>query len=504
MSITCDRRAGRGAIGEGSAELTSGPSTSAFTDVIVDDENAPPPPFMEQDDGPVDFDYNTGSIVISSEGEEPPPAFTTYDAEYSVDSSGSIYTHDVHLNSDGEALYRFLLAHAAIPPQYLLKVRGTRSVTNTKCKEISTEEKVDRTTTATDFDFAIDVGQQVFSSGVAHTTQHQPVHWSVSDQQPAYRGQTYLATGIPGSATLRKASISKSKQQKERDAVRLERGLPPWVDNILPPRGAHNYNTSPHGGLRSSWTLRRWADDYCASDKLVKEFMYEKVVYGWDTATLTAAIRKLVQNTGYQGKVEVSFEVSSAHITVKSSNRLAHALLNPWVRILLIITLIYPFIALFLHFRQRWSGRWEVCGGAYALKTWADVPTDSLSTDPNGASGARFLHTPEGVKMLLGEPEGEWFRRWEATIRNCVLNHHREPTPLKIPDDSTGENHAAGMLDSYHQQTLIPQQNATEGSTAIRTMKGRPRISTLRAAWGAFRRSPLAIMRVMQVKRKFA
>jgi hypothetical protein len=30
-------------------------------------------------------------------------------------------------------------------------------------------------------------------------------------------------------------------------------------------------------GLRSSKTLREWADDYCASPKYLKEFVYEKV-----------------------------------------------------------------------------------------------------------------------------------------------------------------------------------------------------------------------------------
>ena len=61
---------------------------------------------------------------------------------------------------------------------------------------------------------------------------------------------------------------------KERDS----KGLPPWIGsysrNPLLPR-----NAPPEGEiqLKSSRTVRQWCDDYCASDKLLKEFVYTKV-----------------------------------------------------------------------------------------------------------------------------------------------------------------------------------------------------------------------------------
>jgi hypothetical protein len=56
---------------------------------------------------------------------------------------------------------------------------------------------------------------------------------------------------------------------------RVQNGVPPWV-----PMGFGILSTydQPSGPVyESSRTVRQWADDYCASDKLLKEFVYEKV-----------------------------------------------------------------------------------------------------------------------------------------------------------------------------------------------------------------------------------
>jgi len=56
---------------------------------------------------------------------------------------------------------------------------------------------------------------------------------------------------------------------------RIENGLPPWVQMQESLMVMHH---RPNGPVyKSSRTVRQWADDYCASDKLLKEFMYEKV-----------------------------------------------------------------------------------------------------------------------------------------------------------------------------------------------------------------------------------
>jgi hypothetical protein len=65
------------------------------------------------------------------------------------------------------------------------------------------------------------------------------------------------------------------KCYKEWEERRKGLGLPPWVskvDNVIDGSSAHL------DCLRSSKTLRQWADEYCASPKYLKEFVYTKVL----------------------------------------------------------------------------------------------------------------------------------------------------------------------------------------------------------------------------------
>jgi hypothetical protein len=61
---------------------------------------------------------------------------------------------------------------------------------------------------------------------------------------------------------------------------RTARGLPPWATHMGGWREGIGDDVNV---LRSSRTLREWADDYCASRKYLKEFVYEKVSVHFDT-----------------------------------------------------------------------------------------------------------------------------------------------------------------------------------------------------------------------------
>jgi hypothetical protein len=95
---------------------------------------------------------------------------------------------------------------------------------------------------------------------------------------------------------------------------------------------------------------------------------------------------------------------------VRPDRSISRAISNPWLKLLLIITLIYPCIWLFQRFHRRGGGRWAVGGSGYALKRRARV-----------AEGGVFGGRDEGGRVLIGEEEGEWFRRWEGTIRRSVM-----------------------------------------------------------------------------------
>ena len=134
----------------------------------------------------------------------------------------------------------------------------------------------------TDFDFYIDLTPQIT---------HGPVHWSLPDSEPAYRGGmvlevdshdlTGIALGDPEAplqtSGRRKANKVEKTAAKDRKAIRKACGLPPWVASG--PESWLQQSDSPPAPavvLESSKTLRQWADEYCASDKVLKEFTYTK------------------------------------------------------------------------------------------------------------------------------------------------------------------------------------------------------------------------------------
>ncbi|KAF8078649.1 hypothetical protein FPV67DRAFT_1571623 [Lyophyllum atratum] len=410
----------------------------------------PPPPFtdLRSEAGP-----STAHRVVEFSGPtplQPPPEFALYDADYFETSSGDIVSHDPHLNSDGEALYRFLLAQADRRPSYRLHCRGTHSEYRTRwVTERSNDGRTQSrretyTETVTDFDFYIDASP---------VRESKPVHWSVADNEPAYRGRMMRETESLGHTQRVKRAVKKkhTKWVEERTA----RGLPPWVSSI-----EDWVDGGPNDGgdaLRSSKSLRQWADEYCASQKYLKEFTYDKVLYGWNLQQLESAVRSSIIATMYHGSLEVEFQRQGSKVYIRPDNSLSRMLSNKWLKLLFILLLIFPFIWLFKRFHSRGGGRWEVCGGAYALKRWEQVcegedPEDSQrgasppEYTPQGSS--RVMHTPNGVKRLVGLREGDWFRKWEGTINRSVLGRYQSPTPIVDTSDHTREVDRA-FLDGY-------------------------------------------------------
>ncbi|KAF7347856.1 hypothetical protein MVEN_01543200 [Mycena venus] len=328
-----------------------------------------PPPFQDEPSPPSGMliDLSDSTEVIPG-GEEPPPEFTPYEAECFNTGSGNIVSHDPHLNTDGEALYRFLLSQSTIPPIFRLHCRGTH--TETRRRHVTTHRGQDgRTRTRTesytetvvDFDFYIDASH--FSG---------PVHWSVDDSEPAYRGGMVREVDSPEGK--RKATRAESKLFKSWVGDRTARGLPPWVTS--PETFQENMSTGAIV-LKSSRTLRQWADEYCASPKYLKEFTYEKgkqfpfhyayrpnhlarllVPYGWNIRQLENAVRASIVASPYHGDVEVQFATSASKVYIRPDNRLSRMLSNKWLKFLSIILLIFPFIWLFKRFHSRGGGTW--------------------------------------------------------------------------------------------------------------------------------------------------
>ncbi|KAF9044573.1 hypothetical protein BDZ89DRAFT_1194718 [Hymenopellis radicata] len=346
-----------------------------------------------------------------------PPEFAPYEAEHFDVGNGNIVSHDPHLNTDGEALYRFLLSQAQTPPKLSLHCRGTHSETRSRNvtrqgrdgqHHVHTESYSE---TVVDFDFYISLDKYVLP---------EVTHWSVSDVDPAYRGRMFKDVG----SEPRKAKYNERKLHNKWVKHRDAQGLPPWISSesgVL----TDDYSVV----LKSSKSLRAWADDYCASPKNLKEFVYVKSLYGWDLQTLEQAIRTSINGASfYSGSLTVEFEKSATKVYVRPDNRLSRMLSNKWLKFLSIILLIFPFIWLFKRFNKRGGGRWEVCGGAYALKRW--VPQEPVETGKGMSDSILRAQGSGEVRRLVGCREADWLKEWESTITRAVAMRYESTIPL--------------------------------------------------------------------------
>ena len=165
-----------------------------------------------------------------------------------------------------------MLSQAETPPTFFIHCRGThnetrtRLVTRTDAQGRQYTETEHYTETVTDFDFKI--GQPVPPGAT---------QWTAVDEEPAYRGRMSREVGLPDDTT--KADRSTMKRFKAWRMERQKRGLPPWVgpDDDAPFQTSAVQGSLSMNALKSSWTLRQWADDYCQSRNIFKEFVYEKV-----------------------------------------------------------------------------------------------------------------------------------------------------------------------------------------------------------------------------------
>lgn len=158
----------------------------------------------------------------------------------------------------------------------------------------------------------------------------------------------------------------------------------------------------------------------------------------------------MITSTSYAETVDVSMEYASNKIYVRPNNRLSRTLSNPWLKFLMFITLVYPFVWLFKRFHTRGGGRWEVCGGAYALKQL--VPAGhghdlefkvNISQQPGSQTGT-------GSTTVLGLKEGQWFRQWEGGIKRAVITRFQSSVPLTEPPIDDLTNGVASLLDGYN------------------------------------------------------
>ncbi|KAF8321144.1 hypothetical protein DL93DRAFT_2052137 [Clavulina sp. PMI_390] len=370
-----------------------------------------------------------------------PPEFSKWDAQYSLTSKGDIYSHDPHLNEDGEALYRFILEHLEAP-NFKLHCRGTHKEVRLRVSHHHHHDMHAHSggheVTITDFDFYIDLTPLL-------AAQRAEI-WTADPSVPAYRGSMYREYSVSAQRTqspFRSAASAETKRAKQFKEWVTMKGLPPWtpMSAFIAAEGGGAVQATSDQGSRDELKrdVREWADDYCASRKILKDFKFQKVVYGWDLGALkTSPILSpfLPTSTSSPGQdISITFETTASRINIRPDHPLSRALSHTWVVIILWMTLIYPFLWLWRRYDSMGGGRWEICGAAWALKS---TPSTGTSTGAQGESEGKY-----------GMKEGEWFRAWEGTIVQAVRAKIQSPQPLMMMSTADGSLSPGATLDGY-------------------------------------------------------
>lgn len=376
-----------------------------------------------------------GGQLERAAGEPEPPVFTEYHPERFQSWGDNTVSHDDHLNSDGEALYRFLLRQAEIPPRLLLHCKGTHPETRMKTVHYhenghSRSRLESETITVTDFDFKIDITPNLVPGYEL---------WTMDDGEPTYRGKMIKEVGVSGGK--RKPDSITLSDAEQWAKQRKTQGCEPW--------SRYAGEVSDRGSIRSSWTLRQWADDYCASKRVLKEFVFMKSIYGWDLGSLERAVRESIIANYYQGDLKVQFKIEADKVYVRPSTPFSRALSSKFIYVVSWLLLIYPFIWLFKQFHPLGGGVWRVGGAAYNLKqkpTPVEEPDarpskqlvalDAPLPDYQVASSSRRAPSPAPLSESgprSGMKEGEWFRVWNNTIQGAITAKFNSSTPIVIP-----------------------------------------------------------------------
>ncbi|KNE95644.1 hypothetical protein PSTG_11009 [Puccinia striiformis f. sp. tritici PST-78] len=434
-----------------------------------------PPSKTVEPSTPLSDDLEVGpSSSLSEEEDVQPPEFSVYQASYTSDSLGNITSHDSHLNTDGEALCRFILLHISTPPELIIKLSGThedlRIETTTEYINGRTEYRTrEQRQTVTDFSFTI--------SGTSETAGLEEgirKLYIVGDGEVVGRGGHRRERGrwengkdlglldqlrgldessdLPGRETTRVGF----KERRRADLIVDETqkfGYPPFVPSWMFPRNAfscepmrppdhllgpnwqdksnkyfnsmikqgyyrhyHRHNRNRVSVARVERELRQWCDDYCAQNKYLKELRVQKSVFGWNLSILEQELLKLLNSTPHLSSTHFSidFYTTSSQIIVRPVNMISKIFsLTGFVKFILTISLIYPILWLMRYVFL--GAEYDVVRVAYPLVYWHE---SSIEPEDEGRQSSSDDHS----SILVGQSELEWFSANQANISRACQN----------------------------------------------------------------------------------
>lgn len=271
--------------------------------------------------------------------------------------TGTVYYVDPRLAQDASFLKSQLDILATRPPRLFANIRGTH--TETRRNNDKSEQE-----TVVDFDVEIEL------TSLLYTDVRSQRSWSE------------LAT-VGNFEKVRRGTI-------------LTKRAPGFGGSGLAESGVPDVN--------------EWCHRYCASPAGLKSFSLERRISGWDFDHLRRKIEKLLRDTNYKGRLDVSFPVHNSKVEIYNGCRTNQWRLTKWIEVTCVLTLMVLFTWPWLFFRTK---RWDT-----VYVSWP------MARDGRYASMS----------------EDHWYNMWARAIRKAALQRRQGQL-------DQGDVHRADMPD---------------------------------------------------------
>lgn len=259
--------------------------------------------------------------------------------EYTRDASGSIVCRDIILD-DPVYFSAFIQHHGAKPPDLTLSIKGTHWEEYSTGPDRTDGNHVKETSrrVVTDFDLRIPLTREIL---IQRNGNVPPYFFTYKPEIPTYRNSTL-----------------KRRQNPQEEQERIDNGLSAGQNAIV---------------------------QYLSSQRILKEFRFEKAVSGWDMKALEQQITVIIRRTGYAGTVKVNLIKNDAFIYIRPNNTFSNFYHHPVTQILRFV--LFPIGLILLLLDYIWLGAyWQVLGAKFDLYS-SDV---AAGTD-RGMSTDQFL-----------------------------------------------------------------------------------------------------------------
>ncbi|KAI9889759.1 MAG: hypothetical protein M1814_004961 [Vezdaea aestivalis] len=318
-----------------------------------------PPRYTDADDTPPTSPVVSAPLLTHPYGHIDAHTFThTY-----RDGSTSQRTLEPRLSEIPEVLVDFIQTQAQVPPQPVIRIRGTHSVKREDSGRDANRKNGSSKEEIVDFDLQIDFTPYIMRKSVNADEEEWRELTVAQDRQKVYTGG--------------------------------------WRKAVVPLR------SDEEGGV-SDRTLEDWVKAYCVDKAPLKTFVMERRIGFLESDLIKCALGDLIRQTlNYRGNLNITLETLNKAVEIWSPH-LINKWRNNWVQWVFYLSFLWIFTWPILFFMTR---RYEV-----SVTTWP-FARDQEVPGPDG----RKVYRREFAVVS----EENWVRRYSPAIKNAVLGRRQ-------------------------------------------------------------------------------